>query len=163
MKSFKYLFFAVTLMALFTSPEVSAKKRLIKKVHMFGFSASFRDSVIYFTNVQAVDNVWMDTKGNILLGRNSYASQLKNYMTNSLGMPHRTCIVMFAEKRKDADKKLLKLKRKYTEKAKDKYDIRYLTDTDFSFQSLNLDESDFEEAVEEKQPKNRKGKNKSKK
>ena len=96
MKSVKFLFLAAALMALSAAPEASAKRKMLPKTYMFGFSASFRDSTVYFTNVQAVDSVWVETKGDMLLGRNVYSYQLKNYM-NGLGMPHRTCVVMFAE------------------------------------------------------------------
>lgn len=157
MKSVKYLFLAAVLMALSTAPEASAKRKMLPKTYMFGFSASFRDSTVYFTNVQAVDSVWVETKGDMLLGRNVYSYQLKNYM-NGLGMPHRTCVVMFAEKRKDAEKKLMKLKHKYTGKAKNQYDVKVLTDTDFSFHPVSIDLIAPDDGTEKPQPKSRKKK-----
>ncbi|MDE6354024.1 MAG: hypothetical protein K2L56_03045 [Prevotella sp.] len=157
MKSVKYLFLAATLMALFAAPEASAKRKLLPKSYMFGFSASFRDSTVYFTDIQSVDSTWIETKGNMLLGRNVYSYQLKNYM-NELGMPHRTCIVMFAEKRKDAEKKLMKLRHKYTGKAKNQYDVKVLTDKDFSFRPVSIDIIAPDEEIEAPQPKSHKRK-----
>jgi len=157
MKSVKYLFLAATLLALSAAPEASAKRKLLPKSYMFGFSASFRDSTVYFTNIQSVDSTWIETKGNMLLGRNVYSYQLKNYM-NKLGMPHRTCIVIFAEKHKDAEKKLMKLRHKYTGKAKKQYDVKVLADTDFRFRPVSIDVIAPDEEAEAPQPKSHKKK-----
>jgi hypothetical protein len=45
---------------------------------------------------------------------------------------------MFALTRKEAEKKFIKLRKEYTVKAKGKYDVRYLTNTDFKFQPVDM-------------------------
>lgn len=45
--------------------------------YVFGFSASFADSTVYFTDIQKLDSTWIDTKSKFLLGREQYSSQLK--------------------------------------------------------------------------------------
>ena len=48
---------------------VEAKPLKTNKVYMFGFSASFKDSVVYVTEIQNVQEAWIDTKTKFLLGR----------------------------------------------------------------------------------------------
>lgn len=138
MKSFKYLFIAAILASALTVTGVSAKRKMMPRVYMFGFCASFTDSTVYFTNVQAVDSAWMDTKTKFLLGRDNYSYQLRDYFTYNQNMPNRTCIVMFGEKKKDVEEKYMKLKKKYTIKAKDMYDVKYLSESDFKFKPINM-------------------------
>ena len=159
MKPVKYMFIAAVIASALAVTDVSAKRKMMPRVYMFGFVASFNDSIVHFTNVQPVDSAWMDTKKNFLLGRDNYSYQLRNYFANSLSMPHRTCVVVAGEKRTDVEKKLLKLKQKYTTKAKVSYDVRTIADTDFRFKAINMAQEEYdEEAVNAK--KNKKAKNK---
>ena len=107
---------------------------------MFGFSASFQDSIIYMTDVQEVEGAWYETKSKFLLGRQHYSYQLKDFLANTRQQPNRVCVVMFALTRKEAEKKFIKLRKEYTVKAKGKYDVRYLTTTDFKFQPVDMSE-----------------------
>ena len=50
-----------------------------KPVYMFGVGASFKDSVVYFTEVQLVDSVVLDKNG-FLPSRVQYSYQLKNFL-----------------------------------------------------------------------------------
>lgn len=126
----------------FAPHEVAAKIKPIDKMYMFGFSASFKDSIVYFTDIQAVDSAWIDTKTKFLQGRELYSEQLKNHLATNLNESNRTCIVMFAKKRSKLEKKYLKLKRLYTIKAKGLYDVRYLNNDDFKFKTVVLDFSE---------------------
>ncbi|MGN0221723.1 MAG: hypothetical protein ACI4BA_06345 [Prevotella sp.] len=121
---------------------VSAKKRQAPKMYMFGFSASFNDSTVYFTNIQELDSVWYDTKTKFILSREEYAAQLKSYLTNSCGLKARTCIVLYGRKMKKTEKKLTKMKKQYTIKSKNKYDIRYISNSDFSFKPVEYSEDE---------------------
>ena len=118
---------------------IHAKKETVQKMYMFGLSASFKDSVVYITDIQEVKDVWYDTKTKFLLGRENYSSQLSQYLTEQKGQKNRTSIVMFS-----LDKKLSTMKQLYTVKSKGKFDVRYLTATDFAFQTveLNFDDDD---------------------
>jgi len=145
MKSLKYIMGAALLLSAVAATEVSAKKKMVPKAYIFGFSASFTDSVVYMTNVQTVDSVWIDTKTKFLLGRENYSYQLRDFFTYKQNMPNRTCLVLFAMKRKDAEEKFIKLKRKYTEKAKSKYDVRYIESSDFKFHPVDMSAAEEEE------------------
>lgn len=62
----------------------------------------------------------------------------KDYLATTKQQPNRVCVVMFALTRKEAEKKFIKLRKEYTVKAKGKYDVRYLTNTDFKFQPVDM-------------------------
>ncbi len=138
MKSLKYIAAAMMLASAFAAGDVSAKRKMIPEAYIFGFSASFTDSVVYFTNVQAIDSTWIDSKTKFLLGRENYSYQLKDYFTHKQGQPARTCIVFYERKKKDIEKAFLKLKKKYTVKAKDMYDVRYIDGRDFMFKPVDM-------------------------
>lgn len=139
MKIFKYILLAL-LLAGALPQEIEAKRIKVPKMFMFGFSASFQDSIIYMTDVQEVEGAWYETKSKFLLGRQHYSYQLKDFLANTRQQPNRVCVVMFALTRKEAEKKFIKLRKEYTVKAKGKYDVRYLTTTDFKFQPVDMSE-----------------------
>jgi hypothetical protein len=139
MKIFKYILLAL-LLAGALPQEMEAKRIKVPKMFMFGFSASFQDSIIYMTDVQEVEGAGYETKSKFLLGRQHYSYQLKDFLANTRQQPNRVCVVMFALTRKEAEKKFIKLRKEYTVKAKGKYDVRYLTTTDFKFQPVDMSE-----------------------
>lgn len=158
MKFLKYTLLAVALTVLMPA-QSQAKPIVTLKGYLFGFIANFTDSVVYFTDIQTVDSVWYDHKTQFLLGRSSYANQLRDYFTNSLSIPHRTCVVVFALTRKDAEKKYLKLKRQYTVKHAGHYDVRNLNENEFHFTSVNMAPDD-EPVPQVKEKKDKKSKKK---
>ena len=139
MKIFKYILLAL-LLAGALPQEMEAKRIKVPKMFMFGFSASFQDSIIYMTDVQEVEGAWYETKSKFLLGRQHYSYPLNDFLANTRQQPNRVCVVMFALTRKEAEKKFIKLRKEYTVKAKGKYDVRYLTTTDFKFQPVDMSE-----------------------
>lgn len=122
------------------STAVEAKPKQVPKVYIFGFSASFKNAVVYITDIQELDSAWIDSKTKFLLGRDTYSTQLKDYLTQSVNDPHRTCVVMFSTEKAKAEKKYMKLKRTYTvkAKAKDGYDVKYLDRKDFEFEPVDM-------------------------
>jgi hypothetical protein len=151
MKFYNYLLITVICFSVFTFSEVSAKKKTMPKVYLFGFSASFTDSLVYFTDIQAVDSAWTDTKTKFLLGRENYSYQLRDYFRDNQNKPNRTCIVMYGWKRKDAEKQLIKMKSLYTVKGKGKYNVKYLNENDFKFTPINVS-YDYPETADEEKP-----------
>lgn len=127
--------------------KVTADPVITPKAYMFGFVANFNDSVIYFTDIQTVDSVWYDKKTKYLLGRSGYSNQLRDYFTNEMKKPHSTCIVIYALKRKDAEKKFVKLRKKYTGKNAGSYEIRNLNENEFHFKSLDMSPEEDETIV----------------
>lgn len=139
MKIFKYILFTLLLSVVMPSA-VQAKRMKMPQMYMYGFSASFQDSIVYMTDVQEVANVWYDTKTKFLIERQQYSYQLKDFLTSSKQQPNRVCVVMFAPTRKEAEKSFLKLRKEYTVKAKGKYDVRYLTTEEFKFEPVEINE-----------------------
>lgn len=139
MKILKYILFSL-LIAVAIPTEMQAKRMKAPKMYMFGFSASFQDSIVYMTDVQEVEGAWYDTKTKFLMGRQHYSYQLKDFLANNKEQPNRVCVVMYALTRKEAEKKFIKLRKEYTIKAKGKYDVRYLTTADFHFQPVDMSE-----------------------
>ena len=138
MKYLKFLALAVVLSAFL--PSQAAKKPETTKAYLFGFVANFTDSVVYFTDIQEVENVTILKKNKFLQNRDSYSEQLRYYFTNEFNLPHRTCIVSFALTRKEAEKKYVKMRKIYTEKNAGRYDVRYLSENDFKFQAIIPDD-----------------------
>ena len=128
---------AVILLTITAVLTIVAKNKQYPKVYMYGIAASFNDSTIYFTDIQAVDTVWLDSKTKFLINRNDYSYQLKNYFEN-IGLPHRTCVVTYALKRKDIEKKFQKTRNKYVKKGKT--ELKYINKQEFQFKSVALDE-----------------------
>lgn len=81
-------------------------------VYMAGVSASFTDSLVYFTDIQFLDSAQMDGKG-FLVGRSQYSVQLKDYLETKEGGKNRTCFMLFNLKKNKLQKELQKLKEKY--------------------------------------------------
>lgn len=136
MKTTKYI---LTLCMLLLAMNTFAKSGSVKKeVYMFGFSASFNDSLIYFTPIQKVNAYIKNDKTHFLQSRDQYSYQLKNYFENR-GQLHRTCVTMYSLKKDKAEKMYRKMKEKYTVKSKNKFDVVYLNDNDFKFTTVEED------------------------
>jgi hypothetical protein len=131
MKSLRYiLLLAVTLLTV----EASAKIEMTNNIYMFGFSASFKDSVVYTTDIQNVEGLWIDTKSKFLLNRDEYSHQLKVYLTEKLKQENRICMVFFYDKKKKAEKEFLKLMKKY----KKGYEVRHVSAAEFKFEPIDM-------------------------
>lgn len=141
MKIVRYITLAVLLTALLPT-RTDAKGIVLPKGYLFGFVANFTDSVVYFTDIQEVDSIWYDKKSRFLMGRDIYANQLRNYFTDNMKMPHRTCIVSFGLTRKDAEQKLVKMRKLYTDKKKNNYEVRNLNENQFKFTTVNMEDYD---------------------
>lgn len=116
-------------------------KKVKKNLYVFGCSASFTDSLVYITEVQVIEGADYDKKTKMLENRDAYSSQLKQYCADKRNQPHRTCLVMFSDNEKDITKKRNKLKTLYTVKSPGKYDVRYISNDEFSF-TVVKDEED---------------------
>jgi hypothetical protein len=123
---------------------MGAEAKTVKARHMyvFGFAASFKDSVVYMTEIQDVQGALYDTKTKFLLGRDSYSDQLKAFFKEKMQLSDRVCMVMFSTSKKKAEKKYMKLRKKYTgdKKRPSSYEVRYVTTQDFEFEPVGLDE-----------------------
>ena len=141
MKKYILTTLCLLLMAVGTA---SARKQQVEKMYMFGMAAAFTDTIVHFTNIQAVDSVWIESKNNFLQDRDLYSLQLRNFLRDKQQSPNRTCIVFYSTKREKLEKKYQKMKRLY---GKDKrgvehFDVRYIMDTDFKFQPVKQEEEE---------------------
>lgn len=103
-------------------------------VYMAGVSASFTDSLVYFTDIQFLDSAKVDGKG-FLVGRSQYSVQLKEYLETKEGGKNRTCFMFFNVKKNKLQKELQKLKEKYN---KGKNMILKDVNPEFKFEKAEL-------------------------
>lgn len=108
-----------------------------KPVYIVGVSASFTDSLVYFTEIQLLDSVHVD-KNKMLPERAQYSYQLKNYLENEEGLTNRTCFVYFSNNKNKLQKTVTKMKTKY-QKGKTML-VREVNPNEFRFKKLETEE-----------------------
>lgn len=121
MKKIYILFFA-----LFAAVSLSSAKNDKDVAYLFGVSFSHSDSIVYFTEIQPLEGVKLQSRSRILPDRQHYAYELKDYMNFTEGKPGRTSAIYFAKSRKKLEKVEAKIKKKVLHK--DKGTVRYLGD-----------------------------------
>jgi hypothetical protein len=87
-------------------------KREKEEVYIWGISASFTDTIVYYTDIQLVDSIKLDKHG-FLTKREVYSYQLKNYLENEKNIPNRVCMIYFSKRKKGLEKEAAKLLNKY--------------------------------------------------
>ena len=90
----------------------SLKKDHSKPVYAFGISASFTDTVVYFTDIQILDSAKVSKEG-FLSHRELYSYQLKNYLEDNKLQQNSTCMIYFSENKKKLEKEATKILNKY--------------------------------------------------
>ena len=83
-----------------------------KTVYIAGVSASFTDSLVYFTEIQSLDSVQLDAH-KMLPERGQYSYQLKNFLEGTEGLANRTCFVYFSDNKSKLQKEMNKIRDKY--------------------------------------------------
>ena len=129
--------FVVLLCSSFTLGKGKGKN---KDVYMAGVSASFSDSLIFFTDIQLVDSVELD-KDKLLPERQQYSTQLKRFLEGQ-GMKNRPCFIYFNTNRKKLEKAIRKMKEEYQEGGRN---ILRQVDADFKFKKAIIYNPDAEE------------------
>ena len=71
--------FAAIAATLLIAVSMQAKDEM-KRIYIFGFASSFNDSIVCFTDVQAVDSAWLNSKNHFLVSREYYSYQLRDYL-----------------------------------------------------------------------------------
>lgn len=128
MKSVKNIFFLLFFVLLCSSFTISAEKT--SKVYIAGVSASFSDSIVYFTDVQGVEGASIHNK--MLENRSQYSSQFKDYLEQNKGLKNRTSFVYFSNKKSGLEKVLKKVKSKYSKNKA--VVVRYINISEFKFE-----------------------------
>lgn len=137
MKRFKFSFLLLFTVLVVGINSYAKDKNTTKteKVYMFGFSASFNDSLVYITDIQAVDSVEIEPKTDFLIGRTAYGNQLQFYLADYKERPNTTCVVFF-------DKKEDKLRKRYNKILK-----RYKNSKETILKNLTRDEFSFKREI----------------
>jgi hypothetical protein len=126
MKSFKFLVSLFLVLMVCTASTLEDNK---KGMYIVGVSASFTDSLIYFTDVQFVDSVTLNSE-KLLPNRSQYSEQLEEYLKMREGGKNRTCFIYYNKKKAALEKMVKKMKEKYQ---KDGKSILKETGSDFKF------------------------------
>ena len=126
MKSFKFLVSLFLVLMVCTASTLEDNK---KGMYIVGVSASFTDSLIYFTDVQFVDSVTLNSE-KLLPNRSQYSEQLEEYLKMREGGKNRTCFIYYNKKKASLEKMVKKMKEKYQ---KDGKSILKETGSDFKF------------------------------
>lgn len=108
----KYVKVLASLMLMFMVCSAFTSNDKGKGMYIVGVSASFTDSLIYFTDIQFVDSVEVDKNG-FLPMRDQYSDQLEIYLEHKMGMKDLTCFIYFNEKKTKLEKTIKKMKEKY--------------------------------------------------
>jgi 16S rRNA A1518/A1519 N6-dimethyltransferase RsmA/KsgA/DIM1 with predicted DNA glycosylase/AP lyase activity len=88
------------------------KEKEKEEVYIWGISASFTDTVVYYTGIQLMDSIKLDKHG-FLPKRDVYSYQLKNYLENKKNIPNRVCMIYFSKRKKTLEKETEKLLKTY--------------------------------------------------
>ena len=102
-----------------------SKKDAPKDVYVLGVSLAFPDSIVYFTEIQCIEDVVLEN--GFLPERHMYSYELKDYMSYAKGMPGRTSFIIFSDKRAKLEKKEQKIKKRLIER--ENKTVRYLGDS----------------------------------
>lgn len=130
MKGYYKMLCVAALMGYCAMGSMNAK---VKKtnVYMFGFAASYTDSVAYITDIQRVDSVTIDEKTDFLMDRNQYSFQLQQHVAQVHQKTGTVTAIYFDKKKAKIEKNALKVMQT-CEKEKE----LKLMHTDFRFQSV---------------------------
>ena len=126
MKNFKLASFILLVLL---ACSAFAQKKKDNGVYIAGVSASFKDSLVYFTDIQLVDSIKLD-KNKLLPERQQYSYQLKTYLENKYGTSNRTCFIYFDTNKEKLSKSMKKMKDKYQKGGKS---IVRQVDSEFKF------------------------------
>ena len=108
----KFIKVALPLVLTFVLLSGFSLKKGKKDVYAFGVSASFTDTVVYYTEIQVLDSVIL-TKNDFLPKREAYTYQLKNHLEYQRNEKNRTCMIYFSENPKKLAKERSKILAKY--------------------------------------------------
>ncbi len=118
-------------------------------VYVFGFSASFTDSTVYFTPIQYLDGVVLEKKTKFLPGAPEYSFQLKDYLEQQRGEKNRVCAIFADETKAKAEKHFINVRKRYLNQ---KMNVVFLTEQEFQYQKIQQEAPAAEETTETTNP-----------
>ena len=123
----KHILFILSLLSICAFPSYGKGKQ--KPVYVFGVSTSFTDSIVYRTEIQLLDSVYLD-ENKFLPERYTYSYQMKNYLEYDKGLKDRTCAIYFNNDRAKLNKALQKLLARFK---KSSTPVQIISASDFQF------------------------------
>lgn len=133
----------------FTGSDAVLKKKPTTGVYVFGFSASFTDSTVYFTPIQYLDGVVLEKKTKFLPGAPEYSYQLKDYLEQQRGEKNRVCAIFADETKAKAEKHFINVRKRYLNQ---KMNVVFLTEQEFQYQKIQPEAPAAEETTETTNP-----------
>ena len=112
-----------------------AQEKQVDKLYAFGMASSFNDSTVYITDIQEVSGAYVTEKGKKLVNREEYSYQLRDYL-KSKGVAYPTCMTSYALEKKDINKKMERIRKKYVEKNNG----RYISQDEFHYKGVSPEE-----------------------
>jgi len=88
-----------------------------KGMYIAGVSASFTDSLVYFTDIQYLEGIELG-KDKLLPMRDQYSDQLDSYLEMNLNLPNRTCFIYYNKNKAKLEKAIKKVRAKYQKEGK---------------------------------------------
>lgn len=90
----------------------AAKEPKMKPIYIFGFAASFTDSVACQTSIQRLDSAWLDSH-DFLVDRSLYSLQLQVHMEQEEQVANAISSVFFSTSERKMQRLWSKMQRKY--------------------------------------------------
>jgi len=140
---------SVCMLTSFTKNDAVLKKKPTTGVYVFGFSASFTDSTVYFTPIQYLDGVVLEKKTKFLPGAPEYSYQLKDYLEQQRGENNRVCAIFADETKAKAEKHFINVRKRYLNQ---KMNVVFLTEQEFQYQKIQPEAPAAEETTETTNP-----------
>ena len=128
--------FLAIISVLFATVCMAQNKNLATQgaVYVFGVGDSMRDSTVYMTTVQKIDDANLQKRTGFLLDRPFFSLQLKAHFTKTLNDPNRLCIIYYTKSEKKANKMFMKVRKNYLDEGAL---LKQLTAEDFKFASVS--------------------------
>jgi hypothetical protein len=111
----------------------AASKPEMRRVYMFGFAASFKDSTACQTTIQMVDSAWIDPQHKFLMDRSLYSLQLQYHMESVEKCKNSICSVFFSTNPRKLKRTWRRIQKRYEKNPSLQYVV--LTDDRFRFQA----------------------------
>lgn len=102
----------------------------MQSVAMFGVGISFTDSVVYETEIQMLDSVWVNPDHDFLEDRTLYSLQLQYFMEQQ-GVKNAVCTVLFSKKQSSLQGKWEKIRKRHTQSETQRFKIVPLSEFRF--------------------------------
>ena len=101
----------------------TVQKPEMRRVYIFGFAASFTDSIAAQTGIQQLDSAWLDPAHKFLMDRSLYSLQLQNHMESVEGCKNSICTVFFDTNPRRLQRQWNKVKKRYDKAEELRFDV----------------------------------------